>query len=191
MSGSFATSICSSRASRVSPFAVQRDAASAVGRSVTTTMATSSTPRPTITGSGTPTGMRSMLARTFSCTRRMAESEFTPTLKRAVTSAPSSSVCEYTCSTPSMLLTMVSSGSVTSLTASSALSPFALTRMSTIGTEICGSSSRGRPTSATSPSAIEARRKSGVSADLMKMRVRLPAMPSFMASESDRHREGP
>jgi hypothetical protein len=57
-------------------------------------MATSSMPRPTISGSGMPTGMRSMLARTLSCTRRMAASEEVPTMKRAVTITPSSRVCE-------------------------------------------------------------------------------------------------
>ena len=71
-----------------------------------------------------------------------------------------------------MLLTMVSSGSVTSLTASSALSPLAVTRISTIGTEIWGSSSRGSVISATRPSASDANRNSGVSGDAMKARVR-------------------
>ena len=40
--------------------------------------------------------------------------------------------------------------------------------MSTIGTEICGSSSRGSVTSATRPSASAASRKSGVSGEAMK-----------------------
>ena len=47
-------------------------------------------PRPTISGSGMPTGMRSMLARIFSCTRRIASSALVPTRKRAVTMTRSS-----------------------------------------------------------------------------------------------------
>jgi hypothetical protein len=51
-------------------------------------------PRPTIRGSGMPTGMRSKLARTFSCTRRIAASEAVPVSKRAVTIDRSSAVWE-------------------------------------------------------------------------------------------------
>jgi hypothetical protein len=76
-----------------------------------------------------------------------------------------------------MPFTIVSSGSAISLTASSARRPSARTRMSTIGTEICGSSSRGSETSAIKPKARAAMRKSGVSGDEMKMRVSPPAMP--------------
>jgi hypothetical protein len=68
--------------------------ASGFGVSVSETIATSSMPRPTICGSGTPTGMRSMFARTLSCTRRTAASAEVPTRKRAVTRTPSSRVCE-------------------------------------------------------------------------------------------------
>ncbi len=57
--------------------------------------------------------------------------------------------------------------------------------MSTIGTDICGSSSRGSVSSATSPKAKAATRKSGVSGEAMKARVSPPAMPKsvgpFMA----------
>ncbi len=49
--------------------------------------------------------------------------------------------------------------------------------MSTIGTEICGSSSRGSETSATRPNTIAASRKSGVSGEVMKARVSPPAIP--------------
>ena len=49
--------------------------------------------------------------------------------------------------------------------------------MSTIGTEICGSSSRGSETSATSPNTNAASRNSGVSGDVMKARVSAPAIP--------------
>ena len=76
-----------------------------------------------------------------------------------------------------MPLTMVSSGSVISFTASSARNPSARTWMSTIGTEICGSSSRGSEISATSPNTNAASRNSGVSGDVMKARVSAPAIP--------------
>jgi hypothetical protein len=68
--------------------------ASSDGVRVSETMATSSMPRPTIIGSGMPTGIRSRLARTLSCTRRIAESVCVPTMKRAVTSTLLSEVCE-------------------------------------------------------------------------------------------------
>ena len=71
-----------------------RSAASGFGDSVSARIATSSMPRPTISGSGMPTGMRSMLARTLSCTRRIAASDEVPTTKRAVTITWSSWVCE-------------------------------------------------------------------------------------------------
>ena len=58
--------------------------------SVSATIATSSIPRPTISGSPIPTGIRPILARTLSCTRRIAVSAEVPTRKRAVTSATSS-----------------------------------------------------------------------------------------------------
>ena len=76
-----------------------------------------------------------------------------------------------------MPLTIVSSGSVISLTASSAFSPSARTWMSTIGTEICGSSSRGSEISATMPKTMAASRNSGVSGEVMKARVSPPASP--------------
>jgi hypothetical protein len=94
MSSSFESSTCSSRATRLTPLAVQCAATSGLGESVSTTIATSSMPRPTIRGSGMPTGMRFMLARSFSCTRRIAASELVPTRKRAVTITLSSRVWE-------------------------------------------------------------------------------------------------
>jgi len=51
-------------------------------------------PRPTISGSGMPKGIRSMLALIFSCTRRIAASASVPVMKRAVTSTLSSNVVE-------------------------------------------------------------------------------------------------
>jgi hypothetical protein len=53
------------------------------------------------------------------------------------------------------------------------------TAMSTIGTLICGSSSRGIVNSASRPSAIAVSRKSGVSGERMVASVSLPEMPSF------------
>ena len=51
------------------------------------------------------------------------------------------------------------------------------TKTSTIGTMICGSSSRGSATTARVPSAIEARMKSGVSLEWMKAAAIRPATP--------------
>jgi hypothetical protein len=49
---------------------------------------------------------------------------------------------------------------------------------STMGTTICGSSSRGVSTTATTPSRTEARTMTGVSFDDRKGRARRPASPS-------------
>jgi hypothetical protein len=76
---------------------------------------------------------------------------------------------------------MSSSGLVTSSTASSALRPSALMKMSTIGTLICGSSSRGSDVSAITPTSSDAIRMSGVSGDRMNAAVIDPEMPRFMA----------
>jgi hypothetical protein len=62
--------------------------------SVSVRIATSSIPRPTISGSGMPTGIAPMFARTLSCTRRIASSDRVPTSNRAVTIAASSRVEE-------------------------------------------------------------------------------------------------
>ncbi len=53
--------------------------------------------------------------------------------------------------------------------------------MSTIGTLICGSSSRGNETRAIAPATSAASSRSGVSGELMKVRVKIPERPSFMA----------
>src|SRR6056297_3856081 len=76
-----------------------------------------------------------------------------------------------------MACTMFSIGSLTSCTASSAVSPEALIWISTSGTEIRGSSSRGRLTSAISPTASAAKIKSGVNGEVMNARVSPPASP--------------
>ena len=55
--------------------------------------------------------------------------------------------------------------------------------MSTIGTLICGSSSRGSATSAIAPATMAASSSSGVSGELMKARVSSPDSPSFMANQ--------
>ncbi len=83
-----------SRAMRVRSLAVTLAATSGFGDSVSVTMATSSMPRPTISGSGTPTGIRSILARTLSWTRSTAASDEVPTTKRAVTITWSSRLWE-------------------------------------------------------------------------------------------------
>jgi hypothetical protein len=57
------------------------------------------------------------------------------------------------------------------------VAPGISTKTSTIGTMICGSSSRGSATTASAPSAIEARMKSGVSLELMNAAANLPAAP--------------
>ena len=75
-------------------------------------------------------------------------------------------------------LTIISSGSVTSFTASSALRPVRPAReYRPCGTDICGSSSRGSETRAMSPSSKRGQMNSGVNADPMKARVNAPAMP--------------
>ena len=56
--------------------------------------------------------------------------------------------------------------------------------MSTIGTEICGSSSRGSVTSATRPSASEASRSSGVSGELMNA-ARQPSGDAELHGDDD------
>jgi hypothetical protein len=57
-----------------------------------------------------------------------------------------------------------------------------VTMMSTIGTLICGSSSRGRITAAPTPSRIDTMINSGVSLELMNALARPPARPSFGAA---------
>ena len=59
--------------------------------------------------------------------------------------------------------------------------------MSTIGTEICGSSSRGSERSAISPTRIAASSSSGVSGELMKVRVSVPEMPGRNLRSWRRH----
>ena len=85
-----------------------------------------------------------------------------------------------------MPLTIDSSGLVTISTASGAFSPSALTRMSTIGTLICGSSSRGMVVSAIKPTASAASRNSGVSGERMVAWVRRPDSPSFTGAPARR-----
>src|SRR5579859_7608088 len=81
-----------------------------------------------------------------------------------------------------MGLTMASSGLVTSSTASGAFNPLACTMMSTIGTLICGSSSRGMVSSATRPAASAAIRNSGVNGERIVARVSRPENPRVIHS---------
>ena len=69
-----------------------------------------------------------------------------------------------------------------SLTASAALSPLACTWISTSGTDICGSSSRGRTIAASVPRIRAANSINGVSGELMKACVSFPDIPSFIVS---------
>ena len=65
-----------------------------------------------------------------------------------------------------------------------------VTMMSTIGTLICGSSSRGSETRASAPAASAASSSSGVSGELMNARVSAPERPRFMARPARRRRRG-
>ena len=75
---------------------------------------------------------------------------------------------------------MFSRGFETCSTASAARRPGADTMMSTIGTEIWGSSSLGIDRSAISPTASADSRKSGVSGDRIVARVIPPERSGFM-----------
>ena len=123
------------------------------GDSVSTTIATSLMPRPTISGSGMPIGMRSMLARIFSCTRRIASSALVPTRKRAVTMTRSSSVWRVDVLDAVDALDDGLERLGDELDGIVRLEPVGVDEISTIGTQICGSSSRGKAASAISPSA--------------------------------------
>ena len=68
-------------------------------------------------------------------------------------------------------------GLVTRCSTSADVAPGISTRTSTIGTMICGSSSRGSATMANAPSASEAPMKSGVNFELMKAAASRPAAP--------------
>ncbi len=56
--------------------------------------------------------------------------------------------------------------------------------MSTMGTEICGSSSRGMVSNAIRPTARAVSRKSGVSGERIVLRVMEPEMSSFICPYS-------
>ena len=68
-------------------------------------------------------------------------------------------------------------GLVTRCSTSVGVAPGMRTNTSTIGTMICGSSSRGSATTAMPPSASDARMTSGVSFELMNAAARRPAAP--------------
>ena len=68
-------------------------------------------------------------------------------------------------------------GRVTRCSTSAGVAPGISTNTSTIGTMICGSSSRGSATTASAPSAIAARMKSGVSFEWMNAAASRPAAP--------------
>ena len=118
-----------------------------------------------------------MLARIFSCTRRIAASDLVPTRKRAVTITWSSCGLRIDVLDAVDALDDGLERLGDELDRVLGLSPSARTWMSTIGTEICGSSSRGSETSATRPKTKAASRNSGVSGEVMKARVSRPASP--------------
>jgi hypothetical protein len=82
-----------------------------------------------------------------------------------------------------MALMIASSGLVTSSTASGAFKPSARTVISTMGTLICGSSSRGMVRSAIRPTASAASRNNGVNGERMVACVSRPEIPSFTAAQ--------
>ena len=66
---------------------------------------------------------------------------------------------------------------MTRCSTSAGAAPGISTKTSTIGTMICGSSSRGSAITARTPSAIDATMKSGVSLEWMKAAATRPARP--------------
>ena len=81
-------------------------------------------------------------------------------------------------STPGISHSSFSIGLVTRSSTSRAEAPGICTKTSTIGTMICGSSSRGSFQTANAPSSSEAAITSGVSFELIKVRANRPAVPS-------------
>ena len=81
-------------------------------------------------------------------------------------------------STPGISQTNFSIGRVARSSISFAPEPGMETRTSTMGTLICGSSSRGSRMTAASPSNTEVMTTNGVSLELMNPRAMRPAMPS-------------
>src|SRR6266511_3078588 len=86
-------------------------------------------------------------------------------------------------STPEISQSSFSIGRVARSSTSLALNPGMDTSTSTIGTLICGSSSRGSISTAASPSSTEVTMTSGVSLESINVRAMRPAMPSEGAFE--------
>jgi hypothetical protein len=98
-------------------------------------------------------------------------------LKRTTTIDCPGLEVEYTYSTPGTSQSSCSMGRVTRCSTSAGVAPGISANTSTIGTMICGSSSRGSATTARPPSAIEVRMKSGVSFEWMNAAAIRPATP--------------
>jgi hypothetical protein len=104
------------------------------------------------------------------------------TLKRTVINAIPGRLTLYRYSTPARPHKRRSSGVVSWLSTSFGLAPGYGTMRSTIGTMICGSSSRGVSTTASTPSSSDAKTMSGVSLLRRKVLARRPARPNFGSS---------
>ena len=87
---------------------------------------------------------------------------------------------EYTYSTPLILEISCSKGLITRDSTSVGLAPAYPTKMSAIGTSICGSSSRGIKNDAYTPITINTIIKSTVSFDCINTLAIFPAIPSFI-----------
>ena len=86
-------------------------------------------------------------------------------------------------STPGISQSSFSIGRVARSSTSLALKPGIETSTSTIGTLICGSSSRGSIHTANTPSNTDVMMMSGVSLESMKARAMRPAMPGCSADD--------
>ena len=140
-----------------------------------------------IKGELTPCGMRSRLDASFWFKRTRLSSTSLPTLKRTMTRLSLGREVEYTYSTPGISQSSFSIGRVARSSTSFALKPGIATITSTIGTLICGSSSRGSMMTANKPSSTEVMTTSGVSFESMNAWATRPAGPrvwgvSLMAS---------
>ncbi len=110
-----------------------------------------------MSGGMTPGRARSASAPIFAKTRLTARSWSSPTLKRTVTSVMPSPAMEYTYSTPGTCHISFSIGRVRRFSTSVGAAPGSAAITSIIGTEICGSSSRGVASMARMPTASDAK----------------------------------
>src|SRR3970282_2484564 len=141
---------------------------------------TSSMPWGWISGWPTPTpgGSQAWLENTWLYRRTIAVWRSTPTVYSTVSTAIPGRLIEYTCLTPSISSSFCSSGVLTSCSTSRALAPTNGTDTFAVVTAICGSSSRGVISTATSPSSRPMIARTGVSGLDWNAAARRPDKPS-------------